>query len=79
MAHLTQDYVQHLYDTFGDLKVLDDVIQHRAADSPPAPVLGYPKGDSANRFERVTGQQLDVFIDGAAKYFLASELQAVSL
>jgi acyl-CoA synthetase (AMP-forming)/AMP-acid ligase II len=79
MAHLTQEHVQHLYNTFGDLKVLDDVIQHRAADSPPAPILGYPKGHTADRFERFTGQQLDVFIDGAAKYFLALGLEAVSL
>jgi hypothetical protein len=79
MAHLTQEHVQHLYDTFGDLKVLDDVIQHRAADSPPAPILGYPKGDSADAYEKFTGRQLDGFVDGAVKYLLASGLEAVSL
>ncbi|KAF2644124.1 acetyl-CoA synthetase-like protein [Massarina eburnea CBS 473.64] len=78
MAHLTQDHVQQLYKSFGDLKVLDDIIQHRASDNPPAPILGYPKDDSADIYERFTGRQLDLFIDAAAKHFLASGLEANS-
>lgn len=79
MAHLTQDYVDHLYNTFGDLKVLDDIIRHRAADKPPAPILGYPRyDDSVDDFEQFTGQQLDRFVDAACKHYLASGLKAVS-
>ncbi|OAG01988.1 acetyl-CoA synthetase-like protein [Paraphaeosphaeria sporulosa] len=78
MAHLTQDHVQYLYDTFGELKVLDDIIQHRAADKVPAPILGYPKGHTADDYERFTGRQLDAFVDAAAKHFLANGLKASS-
>lgn len=77
MAHLTNDYLQHLYDTFGELKVLDDVIRHRAADNPPAPILGYPRGDTADDYEAYTGERLDSFIDAAAKYFIACGLKGV--
>ncbi|KAF4627915.1 hypothetical protein G7Y89_g10239 [Cudoniella acicularis] len=73
MAHLSQKHVQYLYDTFGDLKVLDDIIRHRAADEPPVPILGYPKSEhSVDNYERFMGKQLDHFIDGAVKTFLSS-------
>lgn len=79
MAHLTKEHVQHLYNTYGDLKVLDDIIRHRAADNPPAPILGYPRVENnPNDYEKLTGQQLDKFVDGAVKYFLASGLKPVS-
>ncbi|KAI9716320.1 MAG: putative NRPS-like protein biosynthetic cluster [Candelaria pacifica] len=71
MAHLTKEHVQELYDTFGELKVLDDIIQYRAVDEPPAPILGYPKSeDTVNEYENFTGKELDHFVDGAVKYFL---------
>ncbi|KAI2635716.1 acetyl-CoA synthetase-like protein [Hypomontagnella submonticulosa] len=77
MAHLTQEYVDHLYNTFGDLKVLDDIIRHRAADEPPVPILGYPRyDDSVDDFEQFTGQQLDRFVDATCKHYLASGLKA---
>lgn len=80
MAHLTQEYVDHLYNTFGDLKVLDDIIRHRAADEPPVPILGYPRyDDSVDDFEQFTGQQLDRFVDATCKHYLASGLKAVSV
>ncbi|TAQ86891.1 hypothetical protein B7494_g4802 [Chlorociboria aeruginascens] len=76
MAHLTPEYVQHLYEKFGELRVLDDIIRHRAADNPPAPILGYPKSDdSVNEYESFTGHQLDQFVDQAAKYYLESGLK----
>ena len=44
MSHLSPEHVQHLYDTFGELKVLDDIVRHRVA---PVPVLGYQDLDIA--------------------------------
>lgn len=78
MAHLTEEHVQELYKTFGELKVLDDIIRHRAADDPPAPILGYPRNeDTVNDYESFTGQKLDQFVDRAVKYFLESGLKPV--
>ena len=78
MAHLTKQYVQQLYETFGELRVLDDIIRYRAADNPPAPILGYPRiADTVNEYENFTGQQLDRFVDGAVKYFIDSGLKPV--
>lgn len=78
MAHLTEEHVRDLYDTFGELRVLDDIIRYRAADDPPAPILGYPKSeDTVNEYENFTGKELDQFIDGAVKYFLESGLKPV--
>ena len=78
MAHLTKDHVQELYDTFGELRVLDDIIRYRAADDHPAPILGYPKSeDTVSEYEYFTGKELDQFVDGAVKYFLESGLKPV--
>lgn len=78
MAHLTEEHVHELYDTFGELRVLDDIIRYRAADDPPAPILGYPKSeDTVNEYEHFTGKELDRFVDGAVKYFLESGLKSV--
>ncbi len=78
MAHLTQEHVQELYETFGKLRVLDDIIRYRAADDPPAPILGYPKSeDTVNEYEHYTGKELDQYVDGAVKYFLESGLKSV--
>lgn len=78
MAHLTEEHVQELYKTFGELKVLDDIIRYRAADDPPAPILGYPKSEeTVNEYENFTGKELDQFVDGAVKYFLESGLKPV--
>ena len=78
MAHLTEEHVQELYDTFGELRVLDDIIRYRAADDPPASILGYPKSEATvNEYENFTGKELDQFVDGAVKYFLESGLKPV--
>lgn len=78
MAHLTEEHVRELYDTFGELRVLDDIVRYRAADDPPAPILGYPKSeDTVNEYEDFTGKDLDQFVDGAVKYFLESGLKPV--
>ncbi|KAI1081037.1 hypothetical protein F5B20DRAFT_88812 [Whalleya microplaca] len=71
MAHLTQEHVQHLYDTFGEINVLDDIIRCRAADDPPVPILAYPRTyDSVDDYEFFTGKQLDQYVDSAVKNFI---------
>ncbi|KAI1425249.1 acetyl-CoA synthetase-like protein [Xylaria sp. FL1777] len=76
MAHLTKERVKQLYSTFGELKVLDDIIRYRAADATQVPILGYPKNDNdLTDYEKFTGQQLDLFIDGAVNYFIAQGLK----
>ena len=78
MSHLSQEYVQHLYDTFGELKVLDDIVRHRAADDPQVPILGYPRfHHSVDDYERFTGKQLDQFIDTAVKKLISSKFKPV--
>lgn len=73
MSHLSHQHVQHLYATFGELKVLDDIIRHRAADEPPVPILGYPRYEhSVDNYELFTGKQLDQFVDAAVKYFISA-------
>ncbi len=79
MAHLSHERVQQLYREFGELKVLDDIIRHRAADDPPAPILGYARfKDSVDDYELFTGRQLDCFVDAAVKYFMKSGLEPVT-
>lgn len=80
MAHLTQEYVQHLYDTYGELKVLDDIVRHRAQDDPPRPILGYPKFEqSVDEYELFTGKKLDLFVENAARKLLEAGMHSVSL
>ncbi|KAK5632877.1 hypothetical protein RRF57_008591 [Xylaria bambusicola] len=76
MAHLTKERVKELYSTFGELKVLDDIIRYRAADADQLPILGYPRNDNdLSDYEKFTGQQLDSFIDGAANHLMAHGLK----
>ncbi|KAI0466492.1 hypothetical protein F4859DRAFT_526594 [Xylaria cf. heliscus] len=76
MAHLTQDHVRNLYREFGELRVLDDIVRHRAADNPPTPILAYPRlANSVDDYEKFTGQQLNRFVDGAVKHFLSRGLK----
>lgn len=78
MAHLSQERVEQLYQEFGELKVLDDVIRHRAADSPAVPILGYPRfKHSVDDYELFTGKQLDLFIDNAVQYFIKCGFEPV--
>ncbi|KAK1142845.1 putative NRPS-like protein biosynthetic cluster [Aspergillus melleus] len=71
MAHLSQEHVKYLYEKFGELKVLDDIIRHRAADDPPAPILAYPRPGTVADYEYFTGRNLDRLIDGAARRYLS--------
>ncbi|KAH6650756.1 putative NRPS-like enzyme, partial [Chaetomium tenue] len=77
MSHLTQDRVQELYQKYGDLKVLDDIIRHRASDEIQTPILGYPRyPDRVDDYECFTGKQLDSFIDGAVKKYQSLGLES---
>ncbi|PLB54581.1 acetyl-CoA synthetase-like protein [Aspergillus steynii IBT 23096] len=71
MSHLSQAHVKHLYEQFGELKVLDDIIRHRAADDPPAPILAYPRPNTVADYEYFTGKDLDRLINGAALQYLS--------
>lgn len=78
MAHLTPSHVQDLYARYGDLKIVDDIIRHRAADDPPTCILGYPRSnDSLVDYVDYTGAQLDIFVDNAAKHFTQVGLEPV--
>lgn len=78
MAHLTNERVKELYSTFGELKVLDDIIRYRAADADQVPILGYPRSDNdLSDYEKFTGRQLDFFVDGAANHLIAQGLEPV--
>lgn len=78
MSHLSHEHFQRLYEEFGELKVLDDIIRHRAADDPPVPILGYPRFEhSVDDYELFTGKKLDILVDAAVKYFIASGFEPV--
>ena len=77
MSHLSQEHLQNLYNTFGDLKVLNDIIRHRANDETQEPILGYPRENTVADYERFTGKELDLFVDAAVKKYLAAGLKPV--
>lgn len=80
MSHLTRTYLSSLYDEYGELKVLDNIIRHRAKDSPPRPILGYPRTeDSVNDYKHFTSLELDNYIDGAARSFISGGLDSVCI
>ncbi|KZZ92898.1 hypothetical protein AAL_05930 [Moelleriella libera RCEF 2490] len=75
MAHLTKNCIDHTQSDFGELKVLDDVVRHRAGDDPPAPILGYPRThDRVDDYEQFIGRQVDNFIDAAVRYHMRAGL-----
>ena len=69
--------VQHLYKTFGELKVFDDILRHRAEDEEQVPILGYPRNDDLSDYEKFTGKQLDKFVDAAVKHYIKIGLKPV--
>lgn len=65
--------------SLGDFVLLDDLFRLRAADPVQVPLLGLPKSEKgAKDFELLTGQDLDRFVDRAAKHYAESELHVVS-
>jgi hypothetical protein len=77
MAHLSQGHVQYLYEQFGELQVLDDIVHHRAVDNPPVPILAYPRSGTVADYEYFTGKDLDRLIDGATRRYLSLGLRIV--
>ena len=65
--------------SLGDFVLLDDLFRLRAADPVQVSLLGFPKSEKGTKdFECLTGQDLNRFVDRAAKHYKESELQAVS-
>ncbi len=63
----------------GEILILDDLIRQRAADSDQTPLLAFPKFERGiTDYEKFTGQDLDRFIDQAAKYYVRCGLEPVS-
>lgn len=62
----------------GEILILDDLIRQRAADSDQTPLLAFPKSETGiTDYEKFTGQDLDRFIDQAAKYYVRCGLDPV--
>ncbi len=62
----------------GDFVLLDDLFRLRAADPIQVPLLAFPKSEKRTEdFERLTGQDLNRFVDRAAKSYVKSELHTV--
>ena len=79
MAHLTPQHIEVLYEKYGEIKILDDVIRNRALDDPPTAIFGYPRyEDRVDQYESFTGRDFDRFIDEAVRYFIGAGLKPVS-
>lgn len=62
----------------GTIFTVDDFIRQLATDQEQVPLLAYPVIEQGvSKCERFTGQDLDRFADGAAKYFITSGLGPV--
>ncbi|KAL8377355.1 hypothetical protein RB595_008167 [Gaeumannomyces hyphopodioides] len=75
MSQVTEEHIRRVYEEYGELKVLDDIIRHRGADDPPVPILGYPRPGTVDDYETFTGKQVDCFVDAAAKLFMARGME----
>lgn len=59
----------------GELLLLDDLLTVRAADQEQIPLLAYPRDDhNTTDFEFFTAQDLDRFVDQAAKHYIQDGL-----
>lgn len=66
-------------ESLGDFYLLDDVFKLRAADETQTPLVAFPKPERAvMEFEYHTGQDLDRFVDLAAKNYTEANIKAVS-
>ncbi len=67
-------------ESLGDFYLLDDVFKLRAADKVQIPLVAFPKSERAvTDFEYHTGQDLDRFVDLAAKILYRSEYKSHEL
>ena len=64
----------------GEMQILDDLLQLRAADRDQIPLLAFPKsGRGVTDYEHFTGKDLDSFVDHAAKHYMRCGLKPVSV
>lgn len=68
-----------LEESLGDFYLLDDVFKLRAADKIQIPLVAFPRSERAvTDFEYHTGQDMDRYVDLAAKYYTEANIKAVS-
>lgn len=63
----------------GEFVLIDDLFKARADDKNPTPLLAFPRSKrGVSDFESFTGQDLDRFIEHAARHYLQAGLRVVS-
>ena len=61
------------------MMIVDDLIRTRAQEEDQVCLLSFPKDErSVTDFEHFNAQDLDRFVDQAAKYYIEKGLEAVS-
>lgn len=66
-------------ETLGDFIIIDDLFKARANDRIQKPLLAFPRSErGVSDFELFSGQDLDRFVEHAAKYYLQAGLRTVS-
>ncbi|KAI5300393.1 hypothetical protein KEM56_002492 [Ascosphaera pollenicola] len=71
MATITEDAVANIVKKYGELKVMDDIIQCRAKDAEPKDLLAYPRGTSLTDYEYVNARDMNRYIDAVCKHFIS--------
>ena len=62
----------------GEMQILDDLLQLRAADKDQIPLLAFPKSErGVTDYEQFTGKDLDRFVDQTAKHYMRCGLKPV--
>ncbi|KAI4149890.1 MAG: hypothetical protein L6R39_002393 [Caloplaca ligustica] len=63
-------------ETLGDFIIIDDLFKARANDRIQKPLLAFPRSErGVSDFELFSGQDLDRFVEHAAKYYLQAGLR----
>lgn len=64
--------------SFGNIRVLDDLIRQRAADTNQLPILAYPRpSDDGPSYDYFSGRDLDRMIETSAHALVESGLKPV--
>ncbi|KAI5284911.1 putative NRPS-like protein biosynthetic cluster, partial [Ascosphaera aggregata] len=71
MSTITQGRLAAVQQKYGELRVMDDMIRHRADDKEPKALLAYPKGSSLTDYEYISAKDINQFIDAAVKHFIS--------
>lgn len=78
MATITSDAIASVEKKYGELRVLDDIIQHRANDKEQKHLIAYPRGLSHTDYEYITAADVNRYIDAVVKRFISLGLGPVS-